>query len=134
MGHYKIDPRLEADSFGIGRLGLCEMRLMRDSRWPWIILVPQRPDITEFHDLSPLDQTMLTFETTLASEALKKVTGCEKINIGALGNVVAQFHMHVVARSSGDDNWPRPVWGHGTPVPWTDEAQTAFVDKLLGAF
>jgi diadenosine tetraphosphate (Ap4A) HIT family hydrolase len=114
MRAFEIDPRLAADSVSVGRLGLCELRLMDDRRWPWVILVPQRAGIVEFHELTPLDQTMLTFEMALVAKALKAATGATKINIGALGNIVPMFHLHVVCRRDGDPNWPHPVWGHGS--------------------
>jgi diadenosine tetraphosphate (Ap4A) HIT family hydrolase len=103
---FELDPRLERDTVPVLWLGLCELRLMDDSRWPWLILVPQRPGITELHDLTPLDQTMLIFEANTVSQALKRVTSCRKINAGALGNVVSQLHYHVVARNEKDPNWP----------------------------
>ena len=99
-------------------LGLCELRLMNDRRWPWLLLVPQRAGAEEIHDLTPLDQAMLTFETNMVAQALKKVTGCTKINTGALGNIVRQLHVHVVAAFEDDAGWPGPVWGHGLREPY----------------
>ncbi len=110
---FSLDTRLRTDSVAVERLGLCELRLMDDRRWPWVVLVPQRVDIEELHELTPLDQAMLTFETNMVATALKRVTECTKINTGALGNIVRQLHVHVVARSPGDPNWPGPVWGFG---------------------
>lgn len=120
MRSFQLDPRLARDTTGVAVLGLCDLRLMGDRRWPWLVLVPQRNDITELHDLTPLDQAMLTFETALVAKTLKRVLRAEKINIGALGNIVAMFHMHVVARFSGDTNWPGPVWGVPGPAPYED--------------
>ena len=134
MSDYTLDPRLEADTIHVSRLGLSELRLMNDARWKWIILIPQRPNIVELFDLTPLDQTMLTFESALAAEAMKKATGCDKINIGAIGNVVSQFHLHVIVRDQGDENWPRPVWGHGSARPWDPADRDTFIGELLGAF
>lgn len=133
MSDFRTDERLERDSDLLTKIGLCELRLMKDSRWPWLVLVPQRPDACEVFDLTPLDQTMLTFETTLVAEALKKVTGATKINTGALGNIVRQLHVHVIARSEGDPNWPGPVWGHGTAEPRSSEETKALAVKLLDA-
>ena len=133
LSEYRIDERLARDSDLVAKIGLCELRLMKDARWPWLVLVPQRPDVSEVFDLTPLDQTMLTFETMLVAEALKAVTGAEKINTGALGNIVRQLHVHVVARSEGDANWPGPVWGHGTAEPRTPEETQAFAARLLDA-
>ncbi|YBV95759.1 HIT family protein [Phyllobacteriaceae bacterium JZ32] len=127
MTTFVLDEKLTADTIAVARLGLCELRLMNDRRWPWLILVPQRPDKVELHDLTPLDQTMLTFEMAMTAQALKSVTACEKINTGALGNIVRQLHVHVIARSSGDPAWPGPVWGHGTREPYQPEAAEQFV-------
>ena len=133
MSDFRPDERLVRDSDLVTKIGLCELRLMKDARWPWLVLVPQRPGASEVFDLTPLDQTMLTFETTLVAEALKKVTGAAKINIGALGNIVRQLHVHVIARSEGDPNWPGPVWGFGAAEPRSAEETKAFSAKLLDA-
>ena len=84
---------------------------MNDRRWPWLLLVPQRPGVEEIHDLTPLDQAMLTFETNMVAQALKKVTGCTKINIGALGNIVRQLHVHIIARIGRRSGLARPGLG-----------------------
>ena len=130
---FEIDPRLAADSAFIADGPLSQVRLIDDTRFPWLVLVPQRPDVSEVFDLTPLDQTMLTFETVLVAEALKSVTGATKINVGALGNIVRQLHVHVIARSEGDANWPGPVWGYGTAEPRSAEETKAFTAKLLDA-
>ena len=131
MSDFRPDERLVRDSDLLTRIGLCELRLMKDARWPWLVLVPQRPGVSEVFDLTPLDQTMLTFETTMAATALKKVTGAEKINIGALGNIVRQLHVHIIARSDGDPNWPGPVWGFGKAEPWDEKEHQAFAARIL---
>ena len=115
---FTLDPRIEADTRSVIWLGLCELRAMNDRRWPWLVLVPQRAGIEEVHDLTPLDQAMLTFESNMVAQALKRVTGCTKINTGALGNIVRQLHIHIIARTEGDPAWPGPVWGHGTREPY----------------
>lgn len=127
---FRLDPRLEMDSQPVMWLGLCELRLMDDRRWPWLILVPQRQGIAEIHDLTPLDQAMLTFETNMVAQALKEVTACTKINTGALGNIVRQMHVHVIARSEGDPNWPGPVWGFGSREPYRREVLHEFMEKV----
>ena len=131
MGRFHADERIFRDSDLISRIGLCELRLMKDARWPWLVLLPQRSDVSEIFDLTPLDQTMLTFETNMVAEALKKATGATKINLGALGNIVRQLHVHVIARSEGDPNWPGPVWGYGTPVTRSETERDALAAKLL---
>ncbi len=131
---FELDARLEADSRHIMWLGLCEMRFMDDRRWPWLLLVPQRSGIEELHDLTPLDQAMLTFEVNMVSQALKQLTRCTKINMGALGNIVPQLHVHVVARNEGDPGWPGPVWGYGMREPYGRTERHQFADRLRGAF
>ena len=133
MSDFQLDERLLRDSDLLTKIGLCELRLMKDGRWPWLVLVPQRPDVSEIFDLTPLDQTMLAFETTLVAEALKAATGAAKINTGALGNIVRQLHVHVIARSEGDPNWPGPVWGFGAAEPRSPEETKAFAAKFLDA-
>lgn len=131
---FQLDARLAADTFPVLSLGLCKLLLMNDSRWPWLLLVPKRANIKELYQLTPLDQAVLTFETALVSETFATLTGCHKLNIGALGNVVSQLHMHVVARNEGDANWPRPVWGFGGKVPYEGDAANQFIDRLRAAF
>ncbi len=133
MQEFELDPRLAADTRPIGRLGLCELLLMDDSRWPWLILVPRRLGPGEFHELTPLDQTMLTFESGTVAKALKEVTGAAKINIATLGNIVSMFHLHIVARDPGDANWPGPVWGFGERVPYESEAAEAMSETIRQA-
>jgi diadenosine tetraphosphate (Ap4A) HIT family hydrolase len=130
---FELDPRLEADSEQLLWLGLCELRLMNDRRWPWLILVPQRPGAEEVHELTPLDQAMLTFESNMVAQALKTVTGCTKINTAALGNIVRQLHVHVIARSEGDAGWPGPVWGHGLREPYKPDDIRRFSEKIKAA-
>jgi diadenosine tetraphosphate (Ap4A) HIT family hydrolase len=89
--------------------------------------------VSEVFDLTPLDQTMLTFETNQVASALKSATGAEKINVGALGNIVRQLHVHVLARSEGDANWPGPVWGFGKAEPYDDDTRNALIKKILDA-
>ncbi len=130
---FELDSRLEADTAHVTWLGLCEVRLMNDRRWPWLVLAPQRPGAVEVHDLTPLDQAMLTFETNMVAEALKNLTHCTKINTGALGNIVRQLHVHVVGRCEGDENWPGPVWGHGLREPYRREDMHQFADRMASA-
>nr|WP_272212770.1 HIT family protein [Marinicella sp. W31]MDC2878687.1 HIT family protein [Marinicella sp. W31] len=133
MQEFKLDERLQGDSVLVASLGLSELRLMRDERWPWLLLVPKRAGASEVFDLVPLDQTMLTFETNEVAKALKEVTGADKINIAAIGNIVRQLHVHVVARFEGDANWPGPIWGYGAAEPRSDEKMTALAHKITEA-
>jgi diadenosine tetraphosphate (Ap4A) HIT family hydrolase len=115
---FVLHPRLEADTRAIGRLGLSRALLMNDARFPWVILVPERPGITEIHHLPADDQAVLMTEIARTGAALEELYAPDKINVGALGNLVPQLHVHVVARRSGDAAWPGPVWGCGVPEPY----------------
>ena len=118
MSEFVLDSRLAADTVLIAELDLSSLRLMNDTRWPWLVLVPRMANAVELHDLSESDQFHLFTETVLAGRVLKAVTDCQKINTAAIGNIVRQLHVHVVARSPGDPNWPGPVWGQGPRVPY----------------
>ena len=133
MSGFGLDQRLARDSELVATLDLCQLRLLKDSRWPWLMLVPQRDGMSEVFDLQPLDQALLTFETNMVGAALKKVTGATKINVGALGNIVRQLHVHVVARSEGDPNWPGPIWGFGQAAPYEPSRQHEFMTQLVEA-
>lgn len=133
MAAFELDERLARDSVLVTVIGLCQLRVMRDGRWPWAMLVPQRNGMRELFELTPLDQAMLTFETNMVAAALKKTTGATKINVGALGNIVSQLHVHIVARSEGDPNWPGPIWGYGSAEPRSDDEMLAFMRALTDA-
>ncbi len=129
---FVLHERLAADTVLLRELALCSARLMNDSRWPWLILVPRRPDITELHALDDADQVQLIREIALASRVLNAAHRPDKINVGALGNLVPQLHVHVIARTRTDPAWPGPVWGVGTPLPY-GEALKATVARLRAA-
>lgn len=122
MAEFSLHPRLAADTLALGELPLCRVLLMNDSRFPWLILVPRRADITELHQLTVADQHQLLAESSLAARALLELGSGSKINLGALGNLVPQLHWHLIARSPDDPCWPGPVWGNGQPRP-RDESQ-----------
>lgn len=127
---FVLDSRLAGDTLPVCDLALSAVRLMNDSRYPWLVLVPRRPDAVELHALSPEDRATLLDETCRAAVALAELApGC-KINTGALGNVVRQLHIHVLARHPGDPAWPGPVWGHSPAVPYTEEAAARRLAQL----
>ncbi len=128
--NYYLDNRLQQDSLPIGKLKLCEIRLLDDSRWPWLLLVPMRKGMSEVFDLAATDQNLLAEETTYASLTLKNITSAEKINTAAIGNIVRQLHVHVIARNEGDANWPGPVWGFGQAEPYSKETATKFISQI----
>lgn len=131
---FNIDERFLRDSEFVISLGLCQLRLQNDNRWPWLVMIPQRDGLSEVFELSPLDQTMLTFEMNLVAKTLKEVTGAVKINVGALGNIVRQLHVHVIARDEGDANWPGPVWGFEKAIAYDNATRDALIAKLKEAF
>ncbi|QFR34333.1 HIT domain-containing protein [Ancylobacter sp. TS-1] len=110
---FSLDPRLEADTFPVIDLALASVRLMDDARFPWAILVPRRPGLSELIELEGSSRATLTAEIDHVSRALKALTNCDKLNVAALGNQVRQLHIHVIARFTGDPAWPGPVWGVG---------------------
>lgn len=118
MSDFILDSRLEADTKSVLQTPLCALRLMNDSRWPWLILVPRLGRAVEWHDLPEADQATLWQESLKAGRILKELTGCEKINTAAIGNIVRQLHVHVIGRFEGDANWPNPVWGFPGKVPY----------------
>jgi diadenosine tetraphosphate (Ap4A) HIT family hydrolase len=130
MDNFILDHRLEADSVPLGRLSVCQVRLMNDGRWPWLVLVPMRHGAVELHDLPQAGIAAVFDEILMASRALKSVTGALKINTGALGNVVRQLHIHVVARNEGDPNWPAPVWGFGARQPYAHSERDALAGRI----
>lgn len=130
---FEMDERLLRDSKPLVTLELCQARLMNDCRWPWVILVPQRKGITELFELTPLDQAVLTFEQMTVAAAMKETTSATKINVAAIGNIVRQLHIHVIARTEGDANWPGPVWGFGTAEPYASDQEDEFKNRFLKA-
>lgn len=130
---FELDPRLAADTVAVARLDLCEVRLMDDARFAWLVLVPQRAGLVEIADLTPSERTLLWHEFDRAGAALRAVTPCDKLNLGALGNIVRQLHVHVVARCEGDAAWPGPVWGSGPAVSYAKFARDALAGRLREA-
>ncbi len=129
-----IDPRLAGDSTAVCDLALCHVRLMRDARFPWLLLIPQRKNAVELVDLPTDDQTAILTDINAACAALRAIawpTGpIEKLNVAALGNMVAQLHIHVIGRRSDDPAWPGPVWGVGTHEPYDAARLPAIITAL----
>jgi diadenosine tetraphosphate (Ap4A) HIT family hydrolase len=111
---FALHPTLARDAVEVARLPLCRVLLMNDRRFPWLILVPERESLREIHELPPADRAALIEEIARASEVLTRLCHPEKLNVGALGNLVPQLHVHVVGRFAADAAWPGPVWGSGT--------------------
>ena len=127
---FVLDPRLADDTLPVGRLGLCDVRLMNDRRYPWVILVPMVPDLVELHQLPATLSDALHTAIIGAGRAVAAWPGVDKINTGALGNVVAQLHVHVVGRRAGDPAWPGPVWGHSPRVPYEHGVEAPLLHHL----
>lgn len=108
---YQLDPILQNDTYKVADLKLCELLLMDNADFPWLILVPRQQNLVELTDLSFDDQTLLLKEINQTSNLLKTHFNADKINIATLGNVVKQLHIHVIARFANDKAFPNPVWG-----------------------
>jgi diadenosine tetraphosphate (Ap4A) HIT family hydrolase len=130
---FALDERLAADTEPVAALKLSEIRLMNDARFPWLVLVPRRPGVAELIDLERDMLIRLMDEVAVASRALRAATSCDKLNIGALGNVVSQLHVHVVGRFVGDAAWPEPVWGSGEAVAYRTEARHRLIGLIRAA-
>ena len=126
---FELHPRLAADTAFVADWALSRLLLMNDARFPWLVLVPRRAALGELHDLAEPDRVLMIEEIARTSAGLKRLTGATKMNVGALGNIVPQLHVHVVARNPADPVWPAPVWGQGTPRPYGAGA----ADALIGA-
>jgi len=132
---FALDARLAADTLPVGDLPLCRVLLMRDRRYAWLVLVPRRDGLVEVADLPEEDRAALWREVDTAASALRAVAPCDKVNLGALGNIVRQLHVHVVARVERDAAWPGPVWGHGVAEPYAEgeaERRVAALQAALG--
>lgn len=127
---FVLHPRLAAGGALVTDLALCRVLLKNDSRWPWLILVPRRGDLTELHQLNPQDAATLMEEIQRASAVLAALDGVTKVNVGALGNEVPQLHVHLVGRWSGDPAWPGPIWGFAGKAPYTPHAMDERVALL----
>jgi diadenosine tetraphosphate (Ap4A) HIT family hydrolase len=129
LADWELDPLIARDTVPVGDMPLCQVLLIKDANYPWLLLVPRRDKAVEITDLDMIEQAQFMTEIAHVSRTLKALTSCDKINVAALGNVVAQLHVHVIARSRGDAAWPKPVWNAVPPR----EYEKAKLDKLLAA-
>jgi diadenosine tetraphosphate (Ap4A) HIT family hydrolase len=130
---FSLYPRLAADTVFVADWALSRVVAMNDARYPWLILIPRRDGATEIFDLAAEDRRTMIEEIARASDGLKKLTAAAKINVGALGNLVPQLHVHIVARNPGDAAWPGPVWGQGSAQPYEPGDLDALVRQLVNA-
>lgn len=126
----ELHPQLAQDCLTLGRFPLCYLLLKRDANYPWLILVPDRDDIHEIHQLTAEDQQQLLRESMTLSRALEQAFAPDKLNIAALGNMVPQLHLHHIVRYETDPAWPAPVWGQRAAVPYDDHGLTQVLEKL----
>lgn len=130
---FPLDSRLAADTHAIGELPLSRLLLMDDARYPWFVLVPRIAGARELMDLDGGDRAALFDEITAVSRAMETLLRPDKLNVAALGNVVAQLHVHVIARYADDAAWPQPVWGRGERVAYAAAEAAARVAQLQAA-
>lgn len=127
---WTLHPQLDKDTAPVGDLPLCRVLLIKDAHYPWLVLVPRRPDTVEIIDLDEVAQAQLMTEITRVSRALRDITRCDKLNVAALGNAVPQLHVHIIARRRTDAAWPRPIWGVMPPKPYDPSDMQALIDAL----
>ena len=134
MTHWHLDARLADDTAPVCDLKLCEVRLMDDANHPWLVLVPKVADAVELIDLSAAQREQLSTEIDAAARVLKALFKPDKLNVAALGNLVPQLHVHVIARYTHDIAWPRPVWGAANARPYPPEQLVERVRLLQARF
>lgn len=127
---FRLDDRLAADTVPIRNLPLCHVLLMDNRAWPWLILVPARDGIREVHRLNAADRARLMEEIAVVSEVMETMFQPDKLNVAALGNIVNQLHVHIVARKVGDPAWPGPVWGSGHGDRYDAEERDGLMARL----
>lgn len=130
---FELDARLAHDTVLVADWPLCRVLLMDDARFAWLVLVPRRAGLVELLDLDDDASARLAQETRRAMQSLRAATQCDKLNVGALGNIVRQLHVHVVARREGDAAWPGPVWGAGAAQAYAPADRDALLARLRRA-
>lgn len=134
MSAFVLHPQLAADSLPVADLALCSVRLVNDSHYPWLLLVPRRPDLVDLIDLDRDSRIVLMDEIALACEALKAHAACDKLNVASLGNQVPQLHVHVIARRRDDAAWPKPIWGVVAAAPYRQEEADRLTTRFHALF
>ena len=127
---WSLHPQLAKDTIDIGDLPLSRVLVIKDANYPWLLLVPRREGAVEIIDPDEVAQAQLMTEITRVSRAVKEITKCDKLNVAALGNMVPQLHIHIVARRTGDVAWPRPVWGVAPPLPHDAQEVQQFISAV----
>ena len=127
--HFKLNPTLEKDSIFIKNLELCQLRLINNSDFPWLILVPMQNNLVEITDLADSDYNQLNKEIKNTAKNFKDITKADKLNIATIGNVVPQLHIHIIARYKTDKLFPKPVWGYHF-IPYAEDDMNIMITKL----
>jgi diadenosine tetraphosphate (Ap4A) HIT family hydrolase len=127
---WTLHPQLARDTIAIGDLALSRLLAVNDANWPWLLLVPRRPGASEIIDLDEVERAQLMTEISRVARVLKEVTACDKLNVAALGNMVPQLHVHVIARHSGDAGWPKPIWGAAPPFAHDPRELDQFITAI----
>ena len=130
---FTLDEKQADDCILLGEMNLCSLLLMNDQRFPWFILVPRVSGAEELFELNRDDQISLQIESNLLDQALKNTLNPTTLNVGSLGNVVRQLHIHHIARFESDDCWPDPVWGQQGGRPYTESSQKKLTQPILEA-
>lgn len=131
---FKLHPQLEKDTIIVRNLKLCQLLLMNNCFYPWLILVPRRPDLVEITDLSNDNQIDLLAEINLVSRLMQKIFNPDKLNIAALGNIVSQLHIHVIARFKNDRTFPKPVWVDNHIETYDQEQVKKIMERISSFF
>ncbi len=127
---FSLHPTLAADCLPVGQLPLCQLLLMNDARYPWLILVPRLPGLRELFEVPVPERTQLFNEIDQVSQTLLHLFEPDKLNVAALGNQVPQLHLHLIARFHQDAAWPQPIWGRGAPQPYNEAQAQARLQAL----
>ena len=134
---FQLHPNLKRDCVFVGSFELCQLLMMNDCQYPWFLLVPQKPDLTELYQLEKPDRQLLIEESSWLAENLALLYQADKMNIAAIGNLVPQLHIHHIVRYKNDKAWPAPVWGKFAAVPYTEQQMSenlVLVKERLGRY
>ena len=127
---FNLHPQILTDTIALGDLPLSHVRLMNDTTYPWLLLMPRRAEASEIIDLDEADRVQLMAEIAQVSQVLKHHTNCDKLNVASIGNAVPQLHVHVIARFRDDVAWPKPVWGQVPAIAYTESIALELISQL----
>ena len=132
MTNFTLNPLIASTSLFIRQCGLCELRMVNDTRYCWLLLIPQLPDIYELSDLTKSQRHEMMDYASQIADIIQEKTKADKMNIATIGNIVPAMHLHIIARHEGDMAWPNPIWGNGAPIPYDADALTARQGEITG--